>query len=154
MTQSRRLLDMDETSSSPTAYDSGASPANNAATAGTTLPTFVNGQIGSALQRDGASQYASTPDETSLTITGAITIAAWIKPTFSVNTTSRVLQKGTMNTNDGYASLSSAGKVFVRFNQKTSATPTASMRRRHTRSTAALGCTSLPPTTGPRSDSM
>jgi large repetitive protein len=79
-------------------------------------PTWTTGYKGAALSLDGSSQYATIPDTISLNITHAITLAAWIKP--SKLATQRVIQKGTMNSSNGYElSLSSAGKVFVRLNQ-------------------------------------
>ena len=68
---------MDETDGT-TAFDTGAAPANDATTAAS-LP-FVAGRVGNAVRLNGTSQYASTPDEASLDITGPITMAAWIKP--------------------------------------------------------------------------
>ena len=67
---------MNETSGT-TATDTGALPPNPLTTVGS--PTFVAGKIGNALSLNG-SQNAATPDETSLDIVSAITMAAWIKP--------------------------------------------------------------------------
>ena len=63
--------------SGTTAADTGALPANPLTTVGS--PTFVPGKIGNALALSG-SQNATTPDEASLDLTTAITMAAWIKP--------------------------------------------------------------------------
>ena len=104
---------MDETGTASTAVDSGAAPANNAATVAG--PTFVTGKVGNAISLNGTSQYASAPDEASLDITGNITVAAWIKPK-SVGTEG-IIKKGITGGSAGYElSLGSSGKVFVRFN--------------------------------------
>ncbi len=83
-------------------------------------PAWGSGQQGQAITFNGTSQYASVPNSASLGMTNAITLAAWIAP--GKVGTQRVVAKAWMNNNDGYElSLSSAGKVFVRFNQQSSA---------------------------------
>ena len=103
------------------ATDSSGS-ANNATLVGS--PAFVAGQLGSALQLNGTSQYASVADAASLDLTTGLTLAAWIRPGVAVNTTQDVMKKASTTGTlvNGYElALSSAGKVFVRFNQATSA---------------------------------
>ena len=103
---------MDETSGT-TAHDTGAAPANDATTVAG--PTFGAGKIGNALTLNGSTQYATAPDEASLDITGAITMAAWIKP--ESTGTEGIVKKGVTGGSAGYElSLGSSGKVFVRFN--------------------------------------
>ena len=63
--------------SGTTAADTGALPANPLTTVGS--PTFVPGKIGNALALSG-SRNPTTPDEASLDLTTAITMAAWVKP--------------------------------------------------------------------------
>ena len=94
--------------------------ANHASLIGS--PTFVAGQVGQALSLNGTSQNASVPDNNSLDLTTGMTLATWIRPTVTVNTTQDVVKKATNGGVNGYElSLSSAGKVFVRLNQVTSA---------------------------------
>jgi hypothetical protein len=91
---------------------------------GTTVasPTWTAGVIGQALNLNGTSQYATLPDAPSLDITNAITLVAWVKPAGAAASTQYLVKKATLGSVDGYEiSLSSAGKVFVRFNQSTSA---------------------------------
>ena len=57
--------------------DSSAS-ANNGAIIGN--PTWVAGQHGQAIRFDGTADYATVADNSSLDISGAITMAAWVKP--------------------------------------------------------------------------
>ena len=113
---------MDETSGT-VAHDTGALPDNDAATVNS--PSFVPGRIGTkALSLNGTNQYASTVDETTLDITGPITIAAWIKPTGSACATQRVLQKGGATAGNGYelslatttSEPATTCKVFFRLN--------------------------------------
>ncbi|HEY6866003.1 MAG TPA: LamG domain-containing protein, partial [Candidatus Eisenbacteria bacterium] len=83
-------------------------------------PTWVTGVEGGALSFDGANDYAQVPADSRLDITSAITIAAWIRPARVA--TQDVVKKAVNGGTDGYElALSSAGKVFLRFNQKTSA---------------------------------
>jgi hypothetical protein len=84
-------------------------------------PSWVSGvTYGSALSLNGSSQYAFIPDSPSLNITQAITLMAWIKP--AVTGTQYIIKKAVIAATDGYElSLSSAGTVFVRFNQATQA---------------------------------
>ena len=83
-------------------------------------PTWVTGQIGGALHLDGTGDYALVPDDPSLDITGAITIAAWVRP--EKQATQYLVKKATQGVTDGYElSLASSGLLFVRFNQHTSA---------------------------------
>ena len=90
--------------------------ANHASLIGS--PTFVAGQVGQALSLNGTTQNASVPDANSLDLTTGMTLAAWIRPGVTVNTTQDVIKKATNGGINGYElSLSSAGKVFVRLNQ-------------------------------------
>jgi Concanavalin A-like lectin/glucanases superfamily/Bacterial TSP3 repeat len=89
----------------------------------------MSGKTGThALAVDGTSgappaDYALVPDHASLDITGAITLAAWIKP--EQRATQDLFKKATFGSVNGYeitlASSTSAfpNKVFVRFNQAT-----------------------------------
>jgi Concanavalin A-like lectin/glucanases superfamily/Bacterial Ig domain/Cadherin-like domain/Putative Ig domain/Calcineurin-like phosphoesterase len=82
-------------------------------------PTWVAGQHGQAIRFDGSGDYAIAPDDASLDVTDAITIAAWVRP--EKTATQYLVKKATQGATNGYElSLSSAGKVFVRFNQATS----------------------------------
>ena len=84
-------------------------------------PSWVTGKVGQALNFNGTTQYGYIPDEASLDVTTAVTLAAWIRPSGTAAATQRVIAKTNMGSTDGYElSLSSGGKVFVRFNQVTS----------------------------------
>ena len=115
---------MEEGGTGTTLLDS-SPPANNG-----TLPvagTWVTpGKVGSyALSLDGTSQYATVQDNDCLDPVTAITLSAWIKPTKTAFATQYLIKKAIINgttLQNGYElSLSSAGRVFVRFNQVASA---------------------------------
>ncbi|RKS53955.1 putative secreted protein (Por secretion system target), partial [Gillisia mitskevichiae] len=90
---------------------------NTASTFGS--PSWIEGKDSYGLRFNGSNQYASIADNNMLDISGAITIATWIKP--ERITTQYLVKKADQNGIDGYElSLSSTGKVFFRFNQKTS----------------------------------
>ena len=84
--------------------------------------TWVTGVSGLALNLDGSAQRAIVPDSPTLDITGAITLATWVKP--QRMTTQHLIHKGN-NGQDGYElSLAGAptganGRPFVRFNNLT-----------------------------------
>jgi hypothetical protein len=113
---------MDETSGS-IAHDTGALPANDAATVAS--PTWVPGRIGNALQFNGTTQYATTPDSNDLDITTAITIAAWVKPekVGSSNIPQQLVQKASTGGTNGYeigltgATSTAPQKAYIRFNE-------------------------------------
>src|SRR5690606_15275754 len=82
-------------------------------------PVRVPGVHGTALALNGSTQYANAPDSPSLDITGAITIAAWIRP--EKTGTQYLVRKAEMDGTDGYElSLWSGGRVLFRFNQASS----------------------------------
>ena len=116
---------MEEGTGSTTLTD-GSSFANNAVITGTPIWT-TPGQTGTyALQLGTGNPYASAPDSDSLDIaTNRLTIAAWIKPTVTGNTTQSVIVKDLFSGGTqvaGYElNLSSAGKVFLRLNNSASA---------------------------------
>ena len=106
-----------EESDGATVLTDSSSYGNNANVTGSLVS--VAGQRGIAQEFDGTNDYALVPDDASLDITGAITLAAWIKPT--TTGTQYIIKKATKDVTDGYElSLSSTGQVFVRFNQLTS----------------------------------
>ena len=113
---------MDETSGS-IAHDTGALPANDATTVA--APTWVPGRIGNALQFNGTTQYATTPDSNDLDITTAITIAAWVKPekVGSSNIPQQLVQKAATGGTNGYeigltgATSTAPQKAYIRFNE-------------------------------------
>ena len=94
---------------------------NNATMFGDT--TWVPGQIGQAVSFDGTGDYATSPDNPTLDISDAITIAAWVRPGRAG--TQDLVKKATNGATDGYeltlaSPTSAAGqKFFVRFNQFT-----------------------------------
>lgn len=67
-------------------------------------PTRVAGKFGQALSFNGANQYVSIPHSTSVSISGQITLAAWIKvgafPTGS--NLSQLMGKGSTGTTEAY----------------------------------------------------
>jgi hypothetical protein len=88
----------------------------NAAVVGT--PTLTTGTAGNALTFN-KSNYLLVNNAPELNPSNQITIAAWIKP--SSTGTQYVIKKGRQDQTNGYEiSLSSDGKVFVRFNQASS----------------------------------
>jgi hypothetical protein len=81
--------------------------------------TWGGGVVGGAVNLNGSSQWAVAADSNSLDATNQITLSAWIKP--SKQDTQYIIKQARYDVTDGYElSLSSSGKVFVRFNQKTS----------------------------------
>jgi hypothetical protein len=81
-------------------------------------PSLTTGVYGQALSFN-KSNYLLVDNAPALNPSNQITIAAWIKPTTSG--TQYVVRKGRQDSTDGYElSLSSDGKVFVRFNQASS----------------------------------
>src|SRR3954452_3198063 len=44
-------------------------------------PTWTAGKFGSALQFNASSQYVQAPSSASLSVTGSLTVEAWVKPT-------------------------------------------------------------------------
>ena len=89
---------------------------NNATLFGS--PTWVTGQVGQAISLNGTTQYATVPDDASLDITDAITIATWFKTSKTGTATQYLVKKGIISNTDGYElSLASSGLVFARFNQ-------------------------------------
>jgi large repetitive protein len=87
---------------------------------GTGSPTFASGKDGQAIVLNGTSQYATVPNDVSLNITNAITLAAWVKP--EKVGTQYIIKKAIIDGTNGYElSLSNPGKAFVRFNQVASA---------------------------------
>ncbi|QDS96869.1 LamG domain-containing protein [Adhaeretor mobilis] len=79
-------------------------------------PQAINGPSGSALQLDGSSDYIEIEDTPLLDITDQITISTWIRP--DEKGTQYLVKKAEHGNTDGFElSLSSKGKVFVRFNQ-------------------------------------
>ena len=116
---------MDEGGSGTTLLDS--SPPANTGTLQVAGTWVTPGKVGPyALSLNGTSQYAKVDDNDCLDPGTAITLSAWVKPTNPTTyTTQYIIKKATMNggaAGNGYElSLSSAGRVFVRFNQGTSA---------------------------------
>jgi hypothetical protein len=86
---------------------------------GTTTGVWESGKTGTyALSLDGSTQSASVPDDDSLDLTTAFTIAGWIKP--GKSGTQDLFKKADMGVTDGYeVTLGSSGKVFFRINQDT-----------------------------------
>jgi hypothetical protein len=71
------------------------------------------------LSLNGSNQRFVVPDVSDLHISQAITISAWIKP--SVKGTQYLVKKAGEGSSDGFElSLSNDGKVFVRFNERSS----------------------------------
>ena len=114
----------DEGSGATLVNSSSLGATNNGAILGN--PTWVAGQHGQAIRFDGTGDYATVADNSSLDISGAITMAAWVKPERA--TTTNLIKKAVTSgtTVNGYELSLSAStapapqKVFVRFNQATS----------------------------------
>ncbi|TPE42501.1 LamG-like jellyroll fold domain-containing protein [Pontibacter mangrovi] len=106
---------MDE--GSGTSLSDASGKGNHAQTVGN--PGWVSGKSGTALLLNGSSQYATAPDNASLDLTNAITLAAWIKP--SRQTTQYIIKKALNNETNGYElGLASGGNAFFRMNQASS----------------------------------
>jgi len=91
----------------------------------TGAPTWIPSISGLGLHVDGLNDYALVDDASSLDITGAITLAAWVKP--AQQATQDIMKKAVINATDGYelslsslSSPTSPGTVFFRLNQDTS----------------------------------
>ena len=56
-------------------------------------PTFVWAEVSQAISLNGTSQYATVPDANSLDLTTGMTLAAWIRPAVTVNTTQDLISK-------------------------------------------------------------
>jgi hypothetical protein len=77
-------------------------------------PTWVSGVKGSALRLDGNGDYVTVADAPSLHLSGAMSIAVWVRP--EKNATQYVAKKATSSV-DGYEiGLSSGGAIFFRLN--------------------------------------
>ena len=84
-------------------------------------PTWVAGQHGQAIRFDGTGDYATVADNASLDISGAITMATWVKP--EKVATQYLIKKAIQSGTDGYElSLATTGFPFVRFNATASMT--------------------------------
>ncbi len=107
---------LDEGAGSTTADASGVG--NNGALANG--PAWVAGHSGNALQFDpAATSRVSVADNSTLDITGPLTITAWVKT--SLKDSQNIVHKGRYGSTDGYElGLSSNGHAFFRLNQKTS----------------------------------
>jgi hypothetical protein len=91
-----------------------------------TLPNgaaWAAGVEGLALGLNGSNQRGTVPDSPTLGITGAITLATWVKPQRMA--TQHLIHKGSNGAQDGYeislaqAPPGASGRPFVRFNQLT-----------------------------------
>ena len=94
-------------------------------------PTWVAGQHGQAIRFDGTGDYATVPDNASLDISAAITMAAWVKPEKAA--TQNLIKKATNGGTNGYElSLSldgSAQRCSCASTRRRAATRTGSTRR-------------------------
>jgi hypothetical protein len=87
---------------------------NDGTTSGS--PLWVPGVFDQALSFDGSNDYATVPDDPSLDIADAITVAAWIKPEVT-GVTQRIIRKVNTVTNRGYSLfLGSGGYFSIKFN--------------------------------------
>ncbi len=89
---------------------------NNGTTAGTT--SYVTGKNDQALGVSGSGRLV-VPDNSSLDITDAITLSAWIQPS-AKGTQYFMTKKGKSGTDGFELSLSNSGTIFVRFNETSS----------------------------------
>ena len=109
-----------EEGSGTSLQDGGATPFNDGTL--NNSPTWVAGKYGQGLGFNGSNQYVLVPDENSLDITSAITLAAWVKPgkTGTQNIIKKAIGTGAPG---GYElSLSNGGIVFIRLNGGTTTT--------------------------------
>ncbi|MBD7999348.1 LamG-like jellyroll fold domain-containing protein [Oerskovia gallyi] len=81
--------------------------------------SWVTGKAGKAVRLDGSTGRVSVPDADGLDVSSALTVSAWVRPERSA--TQYVVKKAVSGSADGYElGISSAGKPFLRVNQKTS----------------------------------
>jgi hypothetical protein len=81
-------------------------------------PSWATGMVGSALEFDGSGDRVSIPDDPSLDLSTALTIAVWLRT--DTLATQVVISKG-LTSIDGYElGLRSGGLVHARFNQASS----------------------------------
>ncbi|OCI32672.1 LamG-like jellyroll fold domain-containing protein [Oerskovia enterophila] len=81
--------------------------------------TWVDGTDGKAVRLDGNAGKVSVPDSEALDVSSALTVSAWVRP--ERQATQYVVKKAVSGSSDGYElGISSAGKPFLRVNQKTS----------------------------------
>ena len=80
-------------------------------------PSWTAGVSGSALEFAGNGDRVLVPDASSLDLTDALTIAAWMRP--NRQATHYVVKKARYDATDGYelSLFNSSRKVVVRFNQ-------------------------------------
>jgi hypothetical protein len=74
-------LKLDESAGATTASDCSGNGNNGALTNMDSSTDWVAGKIGNALDFDGVNDYVSCPDNSSLQLTGDLTLSFWIKPT-------------------------------------------------------------------------
>ncbi|MHA7133389.1 LamG-like jellyroll fold domain-containing protein [Oerskovia turbata] len=111
----RGLWGLDEGAGTTTADSSGWGQAGTL----TGAAAWVNGIDGKAVRLDGATGRVSVPDSDALDVSTALTVSAWVRPERSA--TQYVVKKAVSGTTDGYElGISSAGRPFLRVNQKTS----------------------------------
>ncbi|MGW6003977.1 LamG-like jellyroll fold domain-containing protein [Oerskovia enterophila] len=81
--------------------------------------SWVTGKTGKAVRLDGSTGRVSVPDADGLDVSSALTVSAWVRPERTA--TQYVVKKAVSGSADGYElGISSAGKPFLRVNQKTS----------------------------------
>ncbi|MFD6163554.1 LamG-like jellyroll fold domain-containing protein, partial [Oerskovia sp. NPDC060287] len=81
--------------------------------------SWVMGKAGKAVRLDGSTGRVSVPDADGLDVSSALTVSAWVRPERTA--TQYVVKKAVSGSADGYElGISSAGKPFLRVNQKTS----------------------------------
>lgn len=90
---------------------------NDGNTSGTSIPTLVSGNSGNAYEFDGIDDYVDCGTDSTLNLTGSLTISAWIFPkTFGGGGYGRILDKG-----DGtkgysfYVKQSTSGISFITY---------------------------------------
>jgi hypothetical protein len=105
---------LDEGSGGAAADGSGLG--NNGSLIGAT--SWIQGVKGSALALGGTG-YVQVPDAPVLDVSGAVSVAAWIRP--DVRATQYVVKKARLDSQNGFElSLASGGRMFFRLNQASS----------------------------------
>ena len=115
-------------------------------------PTWVAGQHGQAIRFDGTGDYATVPDNASLDISSAITMAAWVKPekTATQYLIKKAHHRAARQRLRAVAGDDRQGRSSASTDRKRRHLPDQ-LDDRRIRPPARPGCTSPPPTTARRS---
>lgn len=113
------------------AVDSSVS-GNNGTLSGSTIPTWVAGQIGPfALNFNGTTAYVTMGAPSALNLTTNFTVCAWFKPSALTNTNQQIASKGFNGTNTQYqlVTADTAGDIlFASYNGSSQGNTTSTVK--------------------------